>query len=128
PSLDKWLRDADPKNRHILVMKEQDLVGEQPTHAATAEFPDVLDLERMKLPLVYHFEPGAPEDGVTVTVPREGLSQLSEERLGWLVPGLVADKVLALIRTLPKSVRRNFGPAPDAARKIADKINFASGP
>ena len=67
-------------------------------------------------------------DGVTVTVPREGLAQLSEERLGWLVPGLVADKVQALIRTLPKAVRRNLGPAPDIARRIADKLPFAAGP
>jgi ATP-dependent helicase HrpA len=82
----------------------------------------------MKLPLVYRYEPGAPEDGVTVTVPREGLAQLSEERLGWLVPGLVADKVHALIRTLPKSLRRNLGPAPDVARSVADRLGFASGP
>ncbi|HMC10315.1 MAG TPA: DUF3418 domain-containing protein, partial [Pirellulaceae bacterium] len=128
PTLDKWLRDAQRQNRRILFMTEQDLLGDQPEQASSNEFPDVLDLERMKLPLVYHFEPGAPEDGVTVTVPREGLAQLSDERLGWLVPGLVADKVQALIRTLPKSVRRNFGPAPDVARKIAEKISFASGP
>ena len=95
---------------------------------ASEAFPDVLELDRMKLPLVYHFEPGAEQDGVTVTVPREGLAQLSEERLGWLVPGLVADKVEALIRSLPKAVRRNFGPAPDVARKIAGKLTFASGP
>src|SRR4029079_4789450 len=100
----------------------------QPANAPTAEFPDILDLERMKLPLLYHFEPGAPEDGVTVTVPREGLAQLSDERLGWLVPGLVPDKVEALIRTLPKAVRRNVGPAPDVAHKIAEKIPFGSGP
>jgi ATP-dependent helicase HrpA len=128
PTLDKWQRDADPKNRHLLLMTEQDLIGNQPTEAPQGEFPDILDLDRMKLPLVYHFEPGAPEDGVTVTVPREGLSQLSEERLGWLVPGLVADKVQALIRTLSKAMRRNFGPAPDVAQQVAAKIPFASGP
>jgi ATP-dependent helicase HrpA len=61
-------------------------------------------------------------------VPREGLAQLSEERLGWLVPGLVADKVQALIRTLPKAVRRNLGPAPEVAQKIAEQIGFAAGP
>jgi ATP-dependent helicase HrpA len=128
PSLDKWQRDADPKNRHLLLMTEPDLIGNQPADASPTAFPDVLDLERMKLPLVYHFEPGAPADGVTVTVPREGLSQLSDERLGWLVPGLVADKVQALIRTLPKAMRRNIGPAPDVGQKIAAKISFAAGP
>src|SRR5262249_50750631 len=91
------------------------------------EYPDLLHLERMKLPLVYHFEPGAEQDGVTVTVPREGLAQLTEARLGWLVPGLVADKVQALIRSRPKAVRRTVGQAPEGARHIADKLSFASG-
>jgi ATP-dependent helicase HrpA len=127
PSLDKWQKDADQKDRRILFMTEDDLLG-QPAEVAAQEFPDVLELDRMKLPLMYHFEPGAPEDGVTVTVPREGLAQLSEERLGWLVPGLVADKVQALIRTLPKTMRRNFGAAPEVARKIADQLEFATGP
>ena len=72
---------------------EADILGEQPADLPAGEYPDVLQLDRMKLPLMYHFEPGAEQDGVTVTVPREGLAQLSEERLGWLVPGLVADKV-----------------------------------
>ena len=127
PSLDKWLRDFQRQNRYILFLSEQDLIGELPA-TLTDEYPDVLKLDRMKLPLVYHFEPGAEKDGVTVTVPREGLAQLSVERLGWLVPGLVADKVQGLIRSLPKAVRRNFGPAPEIARRIADKLPFASGP
>jgi ATP-dependent helicase HrpA len=127
PSLDKWRRDAEQQNRHVLFISERDLVT-MPAEAAPNEFPDELQLERMTLPLVYHFEPGAPEDGVTVTVPREGLRQLSEERLAWLVPGLVADKVQALIRTLPKAARRNIGPAPEVARRIADKLDFAKGP
>src|SRR5262249_57162709 len=107
PSLDKWRATAEKENRRILFMTDQDVLGAPQTEMPTAEFPDLLQLDRMKLPLVYHFEPGAPEDGVTVTVPREGLAQLSEDRLGWLVPGLVADKVQALIRTLPKAMRRN---------------------
>ena len=53
-------RDADQKNRHLLLMTEPDLIGNQPAEAPSADFPDILDLERMKLPLVYHFEPGAP--------------------------------------------------------------------
>jgi ATP-dependent helicase HrpA len=128
PSLEKWRRDAERQNRRVLYLEERDLVGGQPVEMSPSEYPDVLQLDRMKLPLVYHFEPGAPEDGVTVTVPREGLRQLSEERLGWLVPGLVADKVQALIRTLPKDVRRAFGPAPEIAKKVAEKLPFATGP
>jgi ATP-dependent helicase HrpA len=128
PSLDKWRKEVEQQNRRILFMTEADLVGAQPTELPADEFPDVLNLDQAKLPLAYHFEPGAPEDGVTITVPREALSQLSEERLGWLVPGLVADKIQALIRSLPKAVRRNIGQAPDVAKQVADKLAFASGP
>jgi ATP-dependent helicase HrpA len=128
PSLDKWRREMEPKNRRLLFMTEADLVGESPAAAPASEYPDQLELDQMKLPLVYHFEPGAEQDGVTVTVPREGLRQLSEERLGWLVPGLVANKVEALIRSLPKAVRRNVGAAPEVARKVADQLAFAVGP
>jgi ATP-dependent helicase HrpA len=128
PSLDKWRKEAEQQNRRVLFLTEADLVGSQPSELSAGEFPDVLDLDQAKLPLAYHFEPGAPADGVTVTVPREGLAQLSEERLGWLVPGLVADKVQALIRSLPKAVRRNFGPAPEVSQQIAAKVPFASGP
>jgi len=128
PSLDRWRKDAERANRRVLYLGEEDLLGGQSASAPSEEYPDELRIDRLKLPLAYHFEPGAEQDGVTVTVPREGLSQLSEERLGWLVPGLVADKVEALIRSLPKAVRRNFGPAPEISRKIAAEIGFASGP
>ena len=109
-------------------MTERTCLGEQAAAGSAEGFPISSTIDRLKLPLVYHFEPGAERDGVTVTVPREGLAQLSDERLGWLVPGLVADKIEALIRTLPKAVRRNFGPAPDIARKLAGEIDFATGP
>ena len=127
PSLDKWRRDAERQNRRVLFLSEQELIGELPA-APTDEYPDVLQLDRMKLPLVYHFEPGAEQDGVTVTVPREGLAQLSEERLGWLVPGLVAAKVEGLLRSLPTAVRHQFRSIPDTARQVAGKIPFASRP
>ncbi len=128
PTLDKWRKEAEQQNRRILFMTESDLIGMQPSAMAASEYPDLLDLEQMKLPLAYHFEPGAPEDGVTVTVPHEGLPQLTEERLEWLVPGLVSDKIQALIRVLPKAVRRNIGPAPQVAQQVAGKLPFASGP
>jgi len=126
PSLDKWLKASPEENRHRLIMTEEDLVGAS-AQLATEEYPDLLDLERMKLPLVYRFEPGAPQDGVTVTVPREGLAQLVQERLDWLVPGLVTEKIQALVRTLPKNVRRNLGPAPEVAKQIAAQLPFAVG-
>ncbi|MCA9134752.1 MAG: DUF3418 domain-containing protein, partial [Planctomycetales bacterium] len=68
------------------------------------------------------FEPGHAADGVTVTVPQAALRQLNEEALGWLVPGLLEEKLLHLIRALPKSLRTNFVPAPDVAKQLAHKL------
>ena len=127
-SLEKWRRDAEQKNRRVLFLTEADLLGNQQAAADGDQYPDDLQIDRLKLPLVYHFEPGAEQDGVTVTVPRASLTQLSEERLGWLVPGLVADKIEALIRSLPKAVRRNLGAAPELAKRIAGDVAFASAP
>jgi ATP-dependent helicase HrpA len=76
------------------------------------------------LPLEYRFAPGHPRDGVTVTVPRELFGQIDPKRLDWLVPGLLEEKVVALIKSLPKPLRRCFVPVPDTARKVIAGLNF----
>jgi ATP-dependent helicase HrpA len=81
----------------------------------------------MHLPLSYQLDPGRDADGVTVTVPVEGLRQLNESRLEWLVPGLLEQKVLALVRSLPKQLRRHFVPAPDTAKLVASDLEFGKG-
>jgi ATP-dependent helicase HrpA len=68
------------------------------------------------LPLTYRFEPGTPTDGVTVDIPLPLLNQVPAESFDWQVPGLREELVIALIRSLPKAVRRNFVPVPDYAR------------
>ena len=68
----------------------------------------------------YRFEPGAPDDGMTVVVPLHLLNALDPARLSWLAPGFVQDKAAALIRSLPKPLRRNFVPAPDFAKAFAE--------
>ena len=73
----------------------------------------------MRLALHYRFEPGAADDGVTLDVPLHLLNALDPSRLTWLVPGLMEEKSAELIRSLPKSLRRNYVPAPDFARAFA---------
>src|SRR5690606_29815630 len=83
-------------------------------------FPRYFVLGDARLALHYRFEPGHPEDGVTLDVPLHLLRALDPSRLGWLVPGLVEEKATALIRGLPKAQRRNYVPAPDFARAFAE--------
>jgi ATP-dependent helicase HrpA len=128
PSLDRWLKTAPPGERQRLFLTEADALGGETPVPAKDAFPDQLQIDKLKLPLAYRFEPGDERDGLTVTVPSAAVSQLTEERLGWLIPGLVEEKIQALIKTLPKSVRREFGPAPEIARKLAAEIDFAAAP
>jgi ATP-dependent helicase HrpA len=128
PRLEKWLRETERKTPKLLFLSEEDVLGDPSTSGGAEAYPDELRIDRLKLPLVYRFEPGAERDGVTVTVPQEGLAQLTEERMEWLIPGLVEEKIEALIRSLPKALRRMVGPAPDVARKLADELPYGVGP
>ena len=126
-SLDKWRKEAEGKNPQILRMNAEDLLPEE-ADVEPADYPDKLEIDRLKLTLEYRFEPGAEQDGITVTVPREALPQLTPERMDWLVPGLMEEKVEALIRSLPKQVRRELGPAPQVAEKVAGELRFGQRP
>ncbi|MEX0727904.1 MAG: ATP-dependent RNA helicase HrpA [Planctomycetaceae bacterium] len=126
-TLNRWRKDAERENPLVLCMSKEDLLPEGSDDVAAQNFPDELRISQMKLPLDYHLEPGSEEDGVTLTVPREALSQLDGRRLGWLVPGLLEEKIAALLRTLPKEVRRMFVPVNDTAKQLVTKIRFGEG-
>ena len=122
-TLTKWLR-ASP---HALTMNKPDLLREGVGELHEEHFPDAIHVEHLKLPLDYHYEPGSPQDGVTLDVPIEALGQVTPEPLGWLVPGLLEEKVLALVRSLPKSLRTRFVPAPDTAKRVVPLLRFGDG-
>ena len=127
PSLDKWRKEAERKNPHVLFMQPEDLLPEE-ADIQPQDFPEKLEIDRLKLPLEYRFEPGAEQDGITVTVPREALPQLAAERTDWLVPGLMEEKIEALIRSLPKQIRRELGPAPQIAQRVSKELRFGQRP
>ncbi|MFT3787021.1 MAG: DUF3418 domain-containing protein [Tepidisphaeraceae bacterium] len=91
------------------------------------QFPNQIDTPAGTFPLSYHFEPGHPADGVTLTIPLAVLNQLDADRLDWLVPGLIEERCLDLIKTLPKQVRVNVVPAPDYAAKAVRIMPFGVG-
>ena len=113
-SLDKWFRALPEEKKQGLLWQSSDLMlAEQ---SGIALFPDYYVLGSNRLALHYSFAPGQADDGVTLDVPIHLLNALDESRLSWLVPGLVEEKAAALIRALPKTLRRNYVPAPDFAR------------
>lgn len=126
-SLKKWWKVANRKTPTLLNMRLEDFFEAQAEDIDETEFPNALSMGKMQFPLEYHLEPGAEEDGVTVSIPQESLNQLSPHRLGWLVPGLLEEKVAAMIKALPKSVRRMLVPAPETARQVVSKLEFGKG-
>ncbi|MCE7031124.1 ATP-dependent RNA helicase HrpA [Lysobacter sp. GX 14042] len=117
-ALDAWYGKLPAKERAALEWSLDDLLVGDGTDAD--RFPPVIALGDARLEVKYRFDPGAPDDGMTVVVPLHLLNALDEVRLGWLAPGFVADKAAALIRSLPKAQRRNFVPAPDFARAFTE--------
>lgn len=124
---EKWRRDAERKDPQVLFLKEEDLLQDDVEPAKDQMFPDTLPIRNVQLPLEYRFDPGSPEDGLTLVVPQEGLNQIDPQRLGWLVPGLLEEKITALIKGLPKDYRRAFVPIPDTAREVFKRVKFGEG-
>src|SRR5699024_5507526 len=106
---------------------EDQLVAAGAQLVSREEYPDRLDAGGVDVELGYVFEPGAADDGVSATVPLAALASLDSASVPAQVPGLRRDLALALIRALPKTLRRSFVPAPDFADAALDRIGDAPG-
>ena len=126
-SFERWRHRAEAENPRVLHLDMDDVMPEPPTKAQRAAHPERLSIEGVPLRLTYRFEPGHVSDGITLTVPHHMLRALRGEQLDWLVPGWLPDKVEALLRTLPKALRRPLVPLPDLARQLAKHMPFARG-
>ncbi|MFO7857975.1 MAG: DUF3418 domain-containing protein, partial [Ectothiorhodospiraceae bacterium] len=126
-AFERWRRRVEKKHPRKLYMTREALMQHGAEEVTGNRYPERLRVADLELPLSYHFEPGHPDDGVTARVPLAALNQLRPEPLEWLVPGLLEDKVTALIRGLPKSLRRHFVPAPDFAAAVLDALAPGEG-
>ncbi|MFU8877174.1 MAG: DUF3418 domain-containing protein, partial [Wenzhouxiangellaceae bacterium] len=122
----RWYEKLAPKEQDRLLYDRATLLRED-AELAGEEFPDRLVLDNETFRVVYRFEPGHPADGMTVICPLHLLNRLAPERLEWLVPGLAADKIKALIGSLPKSKRRAFVPLADFTRAALEAMQFGQG-
>ncbi len=126
-SFERWVKRESQQDPKLLHMTRGELLQRDANDVTADQYPDTWRWDRVALPLSYHFEPRHPQDGVTLRVPAALLRQLPEERLEWLVPGLIYDKCLALVRGLPKSLRKNFVPVPDFVRAALERMPFGQG-
>ncbi|MCV7366172.1 ATP-dependent RNA helicase HrpA [Mycolicibacterium duvalii] len=121
---DGWWRTTRRRTPDLLTLTRKDLLRSE----SEAEQPDAWQAGDTTLPLTYRFEPGAADDGVTVHVPVEVLARLGGDQFAWQVPALREELLVALIKSLPKDLRRNFVPAPDTARALLRAISPGDGP
>jgi ATP-dependent helicase HrpA len=117
-AFERWWRSEERRHPARLdVPADVLLVGAAPAFSPT-EYPDEVDVDGNPLPLTYRFDPTDPDDGVTLDVPLPLLGALPARRLEWLVPGYLHAKLVALLRGLPKGLRRELVPIPDAAARL----------
>jgi ATP-dependent helicase HrpA len=112
---EQWLKKESRSQPKLLHMRESDLMRREAGEVTDELFPDDMEVEGALLPLEYRLKPGESMDGITLGVPLAIINQVSEARTGWLVPGLLREKVIALLRGLPKQLRRSFVPVPEYA-------------
>ncbi len=115
--------NRSPNEAARLYLTSRKLMRREAKFSASM-YPDSLKVGESLLPLRYKFEPGSHADGVSVDIPLALLGQVPEARLDWLVPGLLKEKCIALIRSLPKSLRKNFVPAHGYVEKILENFEY----
>jgi len=126
-SFEKWLGGLGTDGRELLFLGHDVLMRESASVVPGEWFPDWLEVGGQSFPLEYHFDPGNPDDGVHLSIPIELLNTLSPGKLQWLVPGLLRDKLIALIRALPKPMRRSLTPVPEFADALLEAIMSRTG-
>lgn len=120
--LEAWYKNEVKRQPSLLVFSREELMRHEAAGITTQAFPKTLRLGGTDCTATYLHQPGDARDGVTVTVPLFVLNQVSEERCEWLVPGLLKDKIHALLKSLPQKPRTRFVPLPDSAAKLTETL------
>ena len=113
---DTWWKKAEKQDPELLNFERSFLINDDAEQVNKLDFPNFWHQGNLKLKLTYQFEPGTDADGVTVHIPLPLLNQVEMTGFDWQIPGLREELVVALIKSLPKSYRRNFVPAPNYAQ------------
>ncbi|MBC6462570.1 ATP-dependent RNA helicase HrpA [Actinomadura sp. HBU206391] len=119
---DAWWKKARSDQPDLLAFEKTMLINASAGDVSEQDYPDVWRHDGLELKLTYQFEPGADADGVTVHIPLPLLNQVTGDGFDWQIPGLREDLVTALIRSLPKPIRRSFVPAPNFAKAVLQRV------
>ncbi len=125
---DSWWKKAQKQQPELLNFKREALFKGDASHVTELDYPNFWHQERLKLKLSYQFEPGQENDGVTVHIPLAVLNQVTQVGFDWLIPGLREELIVALIKSLPKTLRRHFVPAPNYAQAFLARVPAMQAP
>ena len=126
-SLERWYRDEVKRQPRLLLLTREELMRHEAAGITSAAFPKTLRLGGVDCSATYLHEPGDAKDGVSVTVPIFALNQVHDERCEWLVPGMLKDKLLALVKSLHQRPRSRLVPLPDYAQAFIAAVPFGGG-
>ncbi|MDD4916065.1 MAG: ATP-dependent RNA helicase HrpA [Methylococcales bacterium] len=119
-TLDQWRKKVEREQPKILFLSREDLTRHDEGRINDWDFPDSKKVGDLTIALHYRFEPGHDEDGVTAIIPVHQLNQIRATAFDWLVPGMLEEKVAALLKSLPKHLRKHFVPVPQTARQCLE--------
>ena len=120
---EQWWREASRANPNLLRLTREELMRHEAAGITTSAFPKVVRLGGVDCAASYLHQPGDARDGLTVSVPLFVLNQVSEARAEWLVPGMLKDKLQALLKSLPQKPRSRFVPLPESAARLAEEMS-----
>ncbi|NML14337.1 ATP-dependent RNA helicase HrpA [Azohydromonas caseinilytica] len=126
-TFERWFRHASKADPKLLQISKEELMRHEAAGVTSEAFPKTIRLGGIDCGAAYLHEPGDARDGVTVTVPIYALNQVSEERCEWLVPGMLAAKVQALLKSLPQRPRARLVPLPETAAEFVELTPFGEG-
>ena len=118
-----WFRHASREQPNLLKLTRDELMRHEAAGITTDSFPKTIRLGGVDCVATYLHEPGDARDGLTVTAPLFVLNQVSDERVEWLVPGMLKDKVQALLKSLPQKPRSRFVPLPESATRLTATLS-----
>ncbi|HZW25555.1 MAG TPA: ATP-dependent RNA helicase HrpA [Gallionella sp.] len=127
-AFEHWRKEAERDNAKLLYLKKDDLMRHEAAGITTDQFPPQLKIDNIRFALGYNFSPGKSDDGITMIVPLALINQVSAARCEWLVPGLLAEKVQQLIKTLPQRLRRHLVPVPEFAANFCRDVQPSNTP
>ena len=119
---EKWRKEAERADPRLLYLRREDLMRHEAAGISTENFPHRIALGPNRFALEYRFEPGSPRDGITMTVPVALLNQVPAARCDWLVPGMLKEKVQALVKGMPQRLRQRLGSLEEFAREFAAAV------